>query len=460
MTTKLIENWRFFMKDMPSPDSYVDFGLYFMVAASLQRRVWLGDKLDALYPNPYIILAAEPGVGKGRVIKQVIPILTSFKMEIKGVKKPEDESIDGALRIKPEDIDAFNAANAGVEDMVENTLKSNKNRGERLLLPMGANATTYEKLVNNLADNRRLCSYYINNGAPQKEFKTESHASMFFCLEEASSLFRKHTEDTINFLITAWDCGDYTYDTLSRGADKIKRCCLSMLAGTTPGFMRRVFSDELLNEGFAARAIFVFEAANRFRAMFSPKFTQEQLQARKDVIEHIGKLTKITGELDYTIEARKLLENWINNIDPYTRANNSLKLKFYYARKPSHIQKLAVALHFCKDNPGMLIDADTCQATIDLLDSIEKKMHFAVGIDNKNPLADVSRDILEYIKIAGPQTKTKLLIEFFGVAKQGELEEAISFLLTSKAIDTYPEDNPIDSRKKIMKFRIMPTTKE
>ena len=452
--TKLIDKWRFFMKDMPSPDSYIDFGLYFMVAAALQRRVWLGDKLDALYPNPYILLTGEPGVGKGRVLKQVISILTSFKMENKATEK--DKKLEaGTIRIKPEDIDTFNATNESIGEMVGNTLGNTKKQGDRLLLPMGANATTYEKLVKNLADNRRLCSYYMRNGsATTTELKTETHASMFFCLEEASSLFRKHTEDTINFLITAWDCGDYTYDTLSRGQDKIKRCCLAMLAGTTPGFMRRVFSDELLNEGFAARAIFIFEAANRFRAMFSPKFSDEQLAARQEVIAHIRKVARVSGELSYTEGAKKYLENWIQNIDPFYRANTSLKLKFYYARKPAHIHKLAMALHFCKDNPGMTIDEDVCHEVIDVLDAIEKKMHFAVGLDNKNPLADVSRDITEFVRIAGPQTKTRILIEFYGVAKQGEIEEALSFLITSKALEVKPFKDDVDSRKTIQKFCI------
>ena len=54
---------------MFSPDSFVNFGWYYVVAAALQRRVWYGSLTgDPLFPNPYIVFVADAGAGKGLVL--------------------------------------------------------------------------------------------------------------------------------------------------------------------------------------------------------------------------------------------------------------------------------------------------------------------------------------------------------------------------------------------------------
>ena len=43
-----IEKWRHFLKDLESPDMFVDWGFYSMIATALQRRVWL-------YPDTFTL---------------------------------------------------------------------------------------------------------------------------------------------------------------------------------------------------------------------------------------------------------------------------------------------------------------------------------------------------------------------------------------------------------------------
>src|SRR5437899_153738 len=83
------EKWRIFMDWCISPDCYIDFSFYNMIAAALQRRVWTGPKHSPLFANHYTILVGEPGVGKGLPIKEVTKIIKYHKLQDPRAKKNE-----------------------------------------------------------------------------------------------------------------------------------------------------------------------------------------------------------------------------------------------------------------------------------------------------------------------------------------------------------------------------------
>ncbi len=398
-----MDRWKFYCDTIISPDSYIEWGLYYTIAAVLQRRVWRGQlNGKPLFPNPYIIFVADPGVGKGLVITEVNKILRFHKLE----KKEEPNEIK---------IINFEQPKGNIE--------------KPLLFQVGADATTYEALVREISRSVRAYFYKFEN-----KQKAYIHSSLCFCLEEISSLFRKHTEDLVRFLLVAYDCGDYRYDTISRGRDFIKNCCLSLLGGTTPKFLKRVFSDELLNEGFASRCIFIFELCNRFDRLKPPEFTPEQMLEYNIILDHIKKLSLLYGEVIFTPEATEYLELW-NKVEKYKRPNTSPKLNYYYARKPVTIQKLAIAIHFL-DNINMEVTLEECQKAIILLDNTEKRMHFALSGDTKNPLSELTDDIINFIIKNGPQNKKALLVIFWSSLPNGKssLEETLEYLLMIKKL--------------------------
>ena len=395
-----LDRWRYYCSTIISPESYIEWGFYFTIAAALQRRVWRG-QLDGrpLFPNLYTIFTADPGVGKGLVITEINKILRHFKLE-------KDKDQTGETKI----VNFNDSPKQGME--------------KPLLFQVGADATSYEALVKEISHSVR--AYFYKEAEKQKAY---IHSSLTFCLEEISSLFRKHAEDLVRFLLVTYDCGDYRYDTISRGRDFIKNCCLSLIGGTTPKFLKRVFSDELLNEGFASRCIFIFELCNRFDRLKPPEFNEEQMVEYGIILQHIKKLSTLYGEVVFDKDAAEYLELW-NRTEKYKRPNTSPKLNYYYSRKPATIQKLAMALHFM-DSVEMCVNIEECQRAISLLDSIEKRMHFALSGDVKNPLSEVTDDIISFITKNGPQTKKSLLVVFWGSLPQGKdsLDQSLEYLL-------------------------------
>src|ERR1051326_3502523 len=337
MSSQNLSLWKEFMKDISSPDSFIEFGFYYLILASLQRRVWCGPKEFPIFPNDYIIFVGDSGVGKGLVVKHVANILKHHKLKRQN-REPEKE--DAPAPVTDEDINLIQSMQNEAQEILNNTKSPLQQKSifeAPLLFPVAADAITYEQLVHRMSKSTRGITYKVFDSTLQKDVqKIYTHCSMCFCLEEASSLFRKKSDDTVNFLLNAWDSGDYVYETKTQGIDRIKKCCLSLLAGTTPTFMKRVFNDELLAEGISSRTIFIYEYANRFNRLRLPEYSIDQLNGYKVILAHIKKLSELYGQVKFSKEADELMDKYLYE-DITRRVNHNLKLLPYYAKKNMHL---------------------------------------------------------------------------------------------------------------------------
>lgn len=391
------EKWRHYMEWVISPDCYIDFSYYSMICMALQRRVWGGPAHKALYPNIYTILVGDPSVGKGLPIIEVTDILKFHKLErTQRVNQldPNIKKLDASDQKAAETIH-----NEGVreeEKTEEEFTKRIKIASEPpLIIPIAPDSTTYQSLVHRMSKSIRRKSVYATRPDGTQYLDIYTHTSLAFLLEEISSLFRKNMNELINFLIKSYDSGDYTYETISREQDRIRRCCLNMLGGTTPGFMQYCFDDQLISDGFSSRTFFIFANKNRKRMIRLPELTTSQIEAREDIIKHVGLLATLYGHVKYTDEAWEFLETWWQKAE-HERPNISIKLNPYYGRKNIHIQKLAMALHF-SESTEMLIGVDTFKKALHILGPEEKKMHYALGFSKNNPLAGPADKVLKFI---------------------------------------------------------------
>ena len=383
-----LDRWMFYMQEISSPLEYIEAGFYSIIASTLQRRVWLGDIRTALYPNMYVLLVGEPGLGKGLVMKQVSQVIRFHK------NRETEERIHGEFP---------------------------------LMIPVAADATTYEALVRAMSKCTKTYQY-----REDEKLRIYTHSSLTFCLEEMASLFRKHTEDVANLLLVAFDCGDFIYDTKTQGTDKIKNCCLNFLAGTNPAFMKRVFSDELLSEGFSSRAVCVFAEESRFQKLFIPKFSPDQIECHQHILDHVGKLIKLYGQVKLAPDAERFMTDWWESKP--TRKNDSPKLKHYYARKNIHALKIAMCHHF-SDSIELEIPLSSCIAALDISNRWEAKMHMALNAKSMtNPLHDAAGNVIETIKTKGSLTMVQLIEETNAFVRESELIEVLAFLTKTKKI--------------------------
>lgn len=430
------ERWLFYMKDFPSPDSFIEFGWYYIIAASLQRRVWIGPDHAKLYANIYPILVGGPGVGKGLVIKQVAEILKFHKLEDPAARtEVKSSTSNGEMTTEEKKLE---------KEIQEIIKESNYERAankkslvdKALLFPVAADATTYEALVRAMSKSIRYIPYdEFDKTLGRNTSRTYIHSSLCFVLEEISSLFRKRTEDVVHSLIQFYDCGNYEYDTKTQGKDNVRNCCLNFFGGTTPDFMQTSFDDKLLNEGFASRVWFIYETKNRFPIMWLPSLTTEQTTAWAEIVAHVKKLSTLYGGVTITPEAEQYLNQWwkIDAQKQGARANTSLKLDSYYARKNIHVLKLAMCLHF-GESLEMTVGVETFRRAVEILHRVEAKMHYALGFEGSNPLGKYAKKIIKYLGRNGETTFSELLVEHFDEYKESELRDTLDYLLGADKI--------------------------
>lgn len=444
------EKWRLYTSSLTSPDNFVNWGWYYLIAAALQRRVWCPPNHQRCYPNMYVTLVGPPGVGKGLVTNKILEILRHHKLEdVIAEMSGKNSKITDAEKAMASAIQNADLKVADEHNAIGKSKDANSEKA--LLFPIASDAVTFEALVQSMAGCYRRVNYTEFDSISGKDIlKIYGHSSQCFCLDEISSLFRKKTEDVVNFLLQAYNCVEnYEYRTKTQGKDRIRRICLNFMGGTTPDFMQSTFDDELLNQGFSSRTFYIYASKNRFSQFFMPELTEEQRQAKQEIIDHIKHLYGVFGAVIIDDETRKYLEDWVkyDHDHPNERINKSQKLVAYYARKVIHIMKVAMAIHFgeCLD---MHIPLETFKRAIKILEEAEKDMHYALTLEGDNPLAKTSRKLLEYLGTSGAQTFQSLMIEFWGKVNKEDMEKILTHLLSVDQITVTEIENPVTHETK------------
>lgn len=361
------EKWRFYTQNFTSPDSWIDFGWYFLIGACLQRRVWLYDAEMPLYPNQYMCMVGPPGLGKGLVLGPIATILRHHKYE------------KGQL------------------------IKTSIGQEYPPLYAMGADSITFEELMANVGDSARRI--------PTPENLVYMHCSYTFVLEELSSLFKHKTSDVIKFLQNAYDCKDYEYRTKTSGRDILRRLCFSFLAGTQIDFLKEAGESKLFGQGFASRTLFLFETEERFSRFHISEFTDEQKQAYVDILAWVKQLSTIYGPITYSKDTYKFLETWYEDEFVPARKRASPRMLDYMARKKVIMLKLATAIHF-SENLTREIPCEAMVRAIKMLDQQEPKMAAGLNMSGRNELHLHSRKILNFVRSRGTVFEREIICEF------------------------------------------------
>lgn len=445
------EKWLSYTSGLSSPQNYIDWGWYYLIAAALQRRVWISSPQKPCFANMYVILVGQPAIGKGLLIRCVDDCLRYLKRE--------DIKPDFSRFQKPEHKVAVEATiEADLQEATKNEFQG-KSKGadilKPLLFPIAADATTYEALVLAVGESFRRIQYIeIDEKTQQEALRTYGHSSLCFTLQELASLLRQRTHDTVNYLLGIYDCpNDYEYRTLSRGKDRVRRGCLNLLAGTTPSFMQSTFTDKLVGEGFTSRVFYIFAAKNRKNHFFVPALTDEQKYYQMEIIQHLGKLSMLYGAVKVSQETIDFLERWWDEQEnnKHLRINKAIQLIPFYGRMNIHIMKIAMAIHF-GESTEMEIPLSTFKKAIAIIQKEEKNMHLAVILESNNPEAKAAKRILEFLG-TGKKSYVEIVTETFHLLDTKGINNALSFLQDTNQISLEQEEDT-DTQQTTMYYKL------
>lgn len=411
MTTNL-ERWRYFYKDIESPDIYIDWTFYVTISAALQRRAsWRtmphsDGPAKHLFPNLYVIFIGPPGVGKSTAAEGSLDLFQSF---------------------------------GGFEDIGTHNKR---------IIKVAPHSLTIEQLY------RYLNTHYTNFELPKefvyqkngKEVRTYLSCPLaFFLTEELASLFRENSNDLVNFLTEGYRCKDFHRETKTQGVDFIKNMCITLFGCATPAWIKEVSQNGLLKQGFAARTIFVWADEKRFlRTEYD--FTPEQHREFNVIREHIRRLVQVYGPVLPTPEATKFLNEWYLNGGESTKGKDKT-LVDYLSRKKVHVMKLAMVIHF-SDKVTMTVDREDVEKALILLERTERDMHKALlSTSSENPAHRVAKLLEAAIEKrqnnGSPEwvSESLLLFDVYEECPEGRVtfDEAIKYLSDIGRIELAPQ---------------------
>lgn len=331
-----LEKYHYYLKDLESPNHYIDWNFYFSIAACLSRKVWWGDYTDfPVFGNLYLIFVGPPATGKSLPAVRTVEILRGIKY-IRINPDTQKEETKDAINIAPD-------------------------------------ASSLEGMWRRMAE--ATTSFVLDPGPPKK---VRSHTSMAFCCgEELGTLFRKNTDDLVMFLTAGYNCGNFVYAPKHDRTDSMNNMCVSLLGCCTMDWIKKNVSNELIGNGFTSRVIFIYGERPRQRTP-QIKIDDDQRKAILEVREHWKLISQLVGEVKMTPDAKIWFDDWVINRQDKEHTNKHPCLDYYYGRKKIHLVKCAMLQHF-GESTDMVLTLRDFEIALARLNYIELDMHKALN---------------------------------------------------------------------------------
>lgn len=228
-----------------SPTLFRKWSGIFTIAASLEMKCWLQTS-SPLYPNLYVFLVGNPGVGKNRIIREA----KKYMHEI-----PEFHFAPTSL--------------------------------------------TGASLVDTLAASKRFIARLPD--PPLEYYNTTITA------EELTAFMHKYDDEMVGLLSAFYDPDPYAQS--RRGRDikiKIDRPQVNLLSGTTPSNLVMLMPESAWDQGFTSRVILVYSDERIIGDDFAGR-TQEM---DNNLVHDIKMIGALSGEFKVTQDYRDAVNNW------------------------------------------------------------------------------------------------------------------------------------------------------
>lgn len=257
-------------------------------------------------------------------------------------------------------------------------------------VPISAEKTTKEKLVNDIAAEQRQFLAL----PPGLEF-AEKYAPMTLMPTELSNFLGADEKGMIDVLTTMYDRRFRQFDnrTKNRGSDVIYGPCVNILTCTTPSWITQYLKADIISGGFSRRIIFVYERGKGKPVPF-PIVTEEQLAARKRMVEYAQLLKTSVGPFHWA-ETQKIYEQWYCT----QPRNNDDLLSGYYETKAQQILRIAMLVSLA-ENPNRVMLPRHWEMAVSFLDMIEENLAAVYSGLGRNVLSSVSQRVIDLMKMS------------------------------------------------------------
>lgn len=293
----------------------------------------------------------------------------------------------------------------------------------------GADSTTWQAMAQKLSESRGSFMY---------DGKLNVMCCLTIVASELGTLLNCQDTESIDALVSLWDSidGPWVKATKTQGTDRIINPCLNLVGCTTPSWIGQNVPEYMIGGGFTSRTIFVYgEKKRRLIAYPDGGMAHDYEANRKKLIDDLKTIAKIQGQYTLTKEAREWGEAWYK--EHHENPPEHLKTERYggyFARKQTHIHKLAMVLAAAKGSDLTITQPILEEAAIAITET-ELDMPKVFAQIGANESARQVQAIIKHVR-AYPKgiTMSSLMQHFLKQMGQRELEDALKGAVASKEI--------------------------
>lgn len=320
-----------------APDHTLFWSGVSTIAGALGRKVWLPQVTFKWFPNMFIVIVAKPGI----------------------IAKTSTGDIGMDLLHEVEGIH------------------------------FGPNSGTWQGLVKSFIKAKEVFTYVPGN--PQEIHSLTVYAG------ELGNFLHPDDSDCMDVLTTLWDCKNIHKETVGDGEIHLDNPCLNVLGCTTPGWISGSVPTYMIEGGLVSRIVWVFGEEKRSLVAYQQEMTQRQRDLRRYLLDDLNVIARLEGKFQLSPEAREWGTDWYErHYRVHSGGKDDSRLGGFYARKQTHIHKLAMVLAVSRGDDLVIErdDLERAEARVTLLENDLAQIFDRIG---RSEASNHSDRILEFI---------------------------------------------------------------
>lgn len=306
-----IDSFMEYSEGFNSPRIFRKWTAISILAAAMERKVWVVTGGRQLFANQYVLLVGPPGVGKSEAIR--------------------------CTRDFASEVDDFHMASLDVSSAsIYDTMASAE---RKIMRPM------------DIPPMVTFNSTYVSAG----EF----------------GIFLKQYDNAFMSKLNSMFDGEKIDETKRHLKSRlvVERPLLSILAGTTPGWLGGNLPATAWQEGFTSRLIIIYSGQRLKISLFGERASHVVLFEK--MVQDLRMIHDLYGQMVWMEEVQEALMAWYNQDMP--PIPDHPKLEHYLARRPVHFIKLMMACSVARSNE-LIVRMDDYQMAQGILLEAEETM--------------------------------------------------------------------------------------
>jgi hypothetical protein len=379
MPRKLKDNWivayaKGYGPFSEAPEQFMLWSAISALGSVLKNKVYFKYGTYTVYPNQYVILTSEPGIGKG---ESMFPIQTMME-------------------------------ELGLANIIH----------DRVTAP---------KIID------RLASGFAGSIAPVNgQINIKKDYSATLVATELANLLSS-SDWMLTFLCDLWDKGRFFYDTKNQGTSNVTSgLCVSLLGACVPNYIQHFNKDKMasVNGGFTARALFIFadEVSKRIPIPKDISASPQGQELNRKLKEDLITISSLRGPMSFDFEAEREYIKFYNSLTRILDDDSDI-VRHFKRRMKVHVIKLGIIFSVASKDT-LIIDK------FDIMNAVKCVRDIMVNLDKvfsgfgESDLAEATWRVRSFVDKKGLTTYKEILTNLHRHVNQENLSRILQIMYT------------------------------